>query len=325
MARWLVLVGVIGGGCTKLNPAFPLDPDPTDTSGAQTTTSGSDTHPTSSGGPSTTSSGETTSSTSTTDPVATASTSATESGATTEPGTTTEPDTTATTGESACLGECGTPGCSACPGGAVVDLGEFSIDAYEVSGEAYALFLADEVVSESQPPACAWNTTFEPTPWPPADLALPVVGVDWCDASAYCRWAGKRLCGSIAGGPADFAAPTLASDQWYVACSGPMKWLFPYSPTFNGETCNSAFDPMPGLAPSGGFPNCQGYPPGLYDMSGNVWEWVDACDGDGMENQCLRRGGSFYSDAQKDLRCDLWSYRPRTTALDHVGIRCCSK
>jgi len=326
MARWWVLLGVIGGGCTKLNPTFPLDPDPADTRGTQTASSSTGAALTS-GGPETSgTAGPTTEHSSTTVPAATTGVSTTtEPGTTLEPGTT-EPDTTAaTTGEPACLGVCGTPGCSACPEGPTVDLGEFSIDAREVSGEAYALFLADDVALDSQPPMCAWNTTFVPSEWPPSKLTLPVVWVDWCDAFAYCRWAGKRLCGKIAGGPADFTKPTLPSDQWYAACAGPSQWIYPYGPTFNVDACNSGFDGMPGLVPSGGFPDCQGSPPGLYDMSGNVWEWVDACDGDGMESQCLRRGGSFYTDLEKDLRCDLQSYRPRTTALDHVGLRCCSK
>jgi Sulfatase-modifying factor enzyme 1 len=59
---------------------------------------------------------------------------------------------------------------------------------------------------------CAWNTSFQPESsgsdclnvWLIFDLvnapANPVACVDWCDAFAYCRSIGKRLCGAFGGG-----------------------------------------------------------------------------------------------------------------------------
>jgi len=60
----------------------------------------------------------------------------------------------------------------------------FSMDIHEVTTAQYATFLA------------ATNRTV-PWQWNTVDLSQhsdrPVIGVDWSDADAYCRWKGKRL------------------------------------------------------------------------------------------------------------------------------------
>jgi formylglycine-generating enzyme required for sulfatase activity len=61
----------------------------------------------------------------------------------------------------------------------------FYIDAVEVTTQRYAKFLAEN------------GSLAPPAEWDSVDLAkqgqLPVVGVSWNDAHAYCQWAGKRL------------------------------------------------------------------------------------------------------------------------------------
>ncbi len=98
----------------------------------------------------------------------------------------------------------------------------------------------------------------------------PVVQVTWDDVQAYAKWAGKRV-------------PTEA--EWEFAARGgledkPFVWGDDFSPggklmanTFQGKfpVENTIADGYKMAAPVKSFP-ANGY--GLYDMAGNVWEWV---------------------------------------------------
>src|SRR5262249_39830790 len=76
--------------------------------------------------------------------------------------------------------------------------GRFCIDATEVTNAQYAAFLATNPQTSLQPARCtSWNGTYAGAYVGPLTGRddYPVVGVTWCDAFAYCKWAGKRLCG----------------------------------------------------------------------------------------------------------------------------------
>lgn len=204
-----------------------------------------------------------------------------------------------------------------------VTVGNFKIDATEVTRGQYLAFLtAKNGSTAGQAATCSWNTSFVPPKhWPPAlkEYELPVNYVDWCDAVAYCSWAGGRLCGAPGGGKVTGSFDDPSASQWMKACSGAQGNAFPYGNTWQQATCN-----VDEIAPVASFPGCTGGYPGLYDMSGNVQEWEDNCS----NQYCYLRGSNYdlgILDGGDKLKCGaIGQIDEPTVTHERVGIRCCS-
>lgn len=234
----------------------------------------------------------------------------------------------------------GNGGCTGKKGAKEVAVGGFCIDATETSNVEYKAFLDDKGATAQvadQPPACAWNLSYNPGnasgtwSYPASDANQPVGDVDWCDAHAHCAWAGKRLCGKIGGGsnaPGDYKDE--ARSQWYRACSnGDPTRLYPYGKSYEAGRCYGDRTSGPLLIDVGSDKSCEGGVAGLFDMSGNVDEWEDSCDGEtGNVDNCLVRGGGS-DDGAFSLTCaqptlDKAKKLSRDTQTPLKGIRCCS-
>jgi formylglycine-generating enzyme required for sulfatase activity len=203
----------------------------------------------------------------------------------------------------------------------------FCIDSTLVSQADYAPFLHAETLGKIPLPGiCAAKTGYGPplscaTPFDEKS-PLPVVCVDWCDAYAYCAWAGKRLCGHIGGGsnPYDSFADAAAS-QWYAACSQNGRFTYPYGSNYDPRACNGADLGLGKTTVPGLLSTCASYP-GLFDMSGNVFEHEDSWENDGGTVFVRARGGGYRSN-KVDLACNGGNWNSPLGENEFTGLRCC--
>lgn len=199
----------------------------------------------------------------------------------------------------------------------------YYVDSTEVTVAQYRQFLAAKGSDTSgQPAVCAWNTAywgggaFDPDNY-------PITSVDWCDATAFCSWAGKHLCGAIGGGAvASASALDQTKSQWFLACGGPGGASHPN----NSSVCNSSSG-NGGTAPVATYPGCEGHYAGLFDLEGNVAEWIDSCDlaeggANPQNDQCYLAGGNWI-DSQS--YCDEDYSYPRSETAPTFGFRCCAE
>lgn len=139
----------------------------------------------------------------------------------------------------------------------VVHLDDYYIDQYEVTNLQYLAFI--DATGRRAP------QHFSGRKVPPGKADHPVTFVTWFDGRDYCAWAGKRL-------------PT--EQEWEKAARGEDGRVFPWGNEFRLHKANTpvrwARIGIEGdSTPVGAF--ADGVSPyGLYDMSGNVWEWTDS-------------------------------------------------
>lgn len=209
------------------------------------------------------------------------------------------------------------------------------IDSTEVTNLQYKAFLDDPSVNALlQPEICRnRNDGYAPVDIDGGGLNVatraqhPVVNVDWCDAAAFCKWSGKRLCGAITGGPLQPAAANVAThSQWAHACTQGGAKRYPYDGPFDATACNIGFsDETPiNTVPVGSKSSCVGGYPGIYDMVGNVEEWIDFCHVHPVDGVVCGVTSSPYTSNDFEAQCASFYDDPITDTWVARGFRCCA-
>ncbi len=154
--------------------------------------------------------------------------------------------------------------------------------------------------------------------------ALSVPGVQparasWYDAKAACELAGKRLCSEEEWVSACIGAPAVDDDSNGRFVDGPVRGrLYPYGAYYEVGACRDDEDERSGDAGrTGDSPRCR-TAEGLYDLAGNLGEWVGL-----TETDAALLGGDSRSGAAATCRQRTATYGP---GLDNAatGFRCCA-
>jgi len=182
----------------------------------------------------------------------------------------------------------------------------FWIDRTEATVADYKRYL--EAIGGGRFPTAAYGTDA-----PPGDL--PIIAVNFAEASAYCRWRGKRL-------------PTEA--EWEKAARGADGRIFPW-----GDDWDPARVAYHDLVRSGPDPVAShpenASPYGALDMAGNVMEWTgdwyEAYPGSTLERISfghyyrVLRGGSWESHPYQLRSANRFAVLPEI-GQPSFGVRC---
>ncbi|HEY4691155.1 MAG TPA: SUMF1/EgtB/PvdO family nonheme iron enzyme [Anaerolineae bacterium] len=142
---------------------------------------------------------------------------------------------------------------------------------------------------------------------------LPVVGVTWYEAEAYCNWLNSVLtkirldANRSTPRPADVVVRLPREEEWERAARGADGREYPWEGAFDFSNANVAEETGKGIGATAvcAFPHGVS-PAGAWDMSGNVWEW-SISHWSSEETTRVVRGGAWNHD-QRGARC---AYRLR--------------
>jgi formylglycine-generating enzyme required for sulfatase activity len=133
----------------------------------------------------------------------------------------------------------------------------------------------------------------------------PVVGVSFCEAEAFCNWAGCRL-------PSD--------DEWLIAAGGSKLPTFPWGDDSEEGICNSAEVGLGTTSPVGFFPRSRARAFGFDDMAGNVWEWTTTSERT-LEGLHQRICGGGWGDNVANARLDDETCTAPDAREPYIGFR----
>jgi formylglycine-generating enzyme required for sulfatase activity len=147
--------------------------------------------------------------------------------------------------------------------------------------------------------------------------AAPWTNVNHDQARNACTSVDKRLC---------------KHDELVAACAGMESRMFPYGAVYQSQACNGVDYAERRPVPTGSLSTCEGATAGVFDLSGNVAEWVLETGHDEASFICSSNqglcgglaGGSWRSQVN-ELRCGWTGFAEGLDMSNtEVGFRCCS-
>lgn len=149
----------------------------------------------------------------------------------------------------------------------------------------------------------------------------PAAHVTYGEAEAFCRWSGKRLPRDAEWAEAAYTERRIQPPQpWQTG----KTYRYPTGDSPAGANCLDcgpvATVPQAVTSRGKGHAVVGSTRPGvnsLFDMGGNLWEWVDS--GPGPEKRT--RGGSWWYGAGP-MQADHVQSKPADTAVIYIGFRC---
>jgi formylglycine-generating enzyme required for sulfatase activity len=158
-----------------------------------------------------------------------------------------------------------------------VYLPDFSIAIYPVTVGEFRDFIqasgyhTDRYWTESGWTWRAANDRIKPDYWDEAlwagNDALPVVGVSWYEAWAYCRWLSDLL-------GVEYRLPTEA--EWEKAARGAHGSQYPWGDVFDPSRCNTRSSGIGRTTPVGDLYPQDSSPYGCAEMAGNTSDWTQS-------------------------------------------------
>lgn len=137
----------------------------------------------------------------------------------------------------------------------------------------------------------------EGTHWsmPQADATRPVVYVDYQSAEAYARWAGLRL---------------MTEFEFQRAGRGDESRLYPWGDTFDATKSVTTDSKVDRARPVGAMPG-GATAQGVFDLSGNVWEWTSSPFMPYPRYKVMELEFGKGKDAKKDIATVRWDENSR--------------
>jgi len=210
---------------------------------------------------------------------------------------------------------------------------------------------------DGQPSECSWNRDYGPSEYclyrpgevskcgpslAEADPDHAVTHLDFCDAWAFCSWAGKRLCGEHSADPGSihmfdrsiddyfggraYGLPTVETREWLHACTQGGTSSYPFGEDWKDGVCLDHWKLRAQGASSRRVRDtagneCRGtHPPydSVFNMIGGARQWANACRSEDW--RCVQYGGIRVDNVSPCVDVEVLYHIRSPTA----GVRCCA-